>query len=149
MRFFIPLVPTFDDMEDLAIPPYCGPKNMKPSLSITTYTPFRDLHEGDFLLTRPSKLEMYPVWMGKVHIDVVKDVNDEYYRMVHVQWWVPFKKETCNDAKLYRGCWEGKWKCNLSNPMQWVDIDSIAFSFPTGKNTTMNNIITISDVHVG
>jgi hypothetical protein len=31
--------------------------------------------------------------------------------------------------------------------MQWVDIDSIAFSFPIRKNTTMNNIITISDVH--
>ncbi len=31
--------------------------------------------------------------------------------------------------------------------MQWVDIDSIVFSFPTRKNTTMNNIITISDVH--
>ncbi len=31
--------------------------------------------------------------------------------------------------------------------MQWVDIDSIAFSFPAKKNITMNNIITISDVH--
>jgi hypothetical protein len=148
VRFSIPLVPTFDDMEDPAIPPHCGPKNMKPSLSIATYTHFRNLHEGDFLLACPSKLEMYPVWMGRVHTDVVKDVNDEHYRMVHVQWWVPFKKEACNDAKLYRGCWEGKWKCNLSNPMQWVDIDSTAFSFPTRKNTTMNNIITISDVHV-
>jgi len=34
------------------------------------------------------------------------------------------------------------------NPVQWVDIDSIAFSFPTRKNITMNNIITISDGHV-
>jgi hypothetical protein len=31
--------------------------------------------------------------------------------------------------------------------MQWVDIDSIAFSFLVRKNTTMNNTITISDVH--
>jgi hypothetical protein len=31
--------------------------------------------------------------------------------------------------------------------MEWVDIDSFAFSFPTRKNKTMNNIITINDVH--
>jgi len=31
--------------------------------------------------------------------------------------------------------------------MQWVDIDFIAFSFLARKNTTFNNIITISDVH--
>jgi hypothetical protein len=67
--------------------------------------------------------------------------------MVHVQWWVPFKKGAHNDVDLYCDSWEGKWKCNLANPMQWVDIDSIAFSFPAKKNITMNNIITISDVH--
>jgi hypothetical protein len=38
--------------------------------------------------------------------------------------------------------------CNLLDPMQWVDIHSIAFSYPTRKNITMNNIITISDGHV-
>ncbi len=96
-------------MEDSTIPPYCGPKNMKPSLRITTYIPFEDLHEGDFLFTRPFELEMYPVWMAKVYTGVVKDVNDEHYRMVHVYWWVPFKKKTHNDAELYKGCWEGKW----------------------------------------
>ncbi len=79
---------------------------------------------------------------------MVKDANDEHYQMVHVQWWVPFKKGTCNDAKLYQDCWEQKWKCNLANPLHWVDIDSISFSFPDRKNTTMNNIITISDAHV-
>jgi hypothetical protein len=31
--------------------------------------------------------------------------------------------------------------------MQWVDINSIVISFLARKNTTMNNIITISDVH--
>ncbi len=98
VRFSIPSVPIFDDMEDPVILPYCGPKNMKPSLSTTTYTPIGDLHEGDFLLACPSGLKMYLVWMGKVHSDVVKDVNDEHYRMVHVQWWVPFKKGTHNDA---------------------------------------------------
>jgi len=31
--------------------------------------------------------------------------------------------------------------------MQWVDIDSIAFSFPARKKITMDNIITINDLH--
>ncbi len=58
------------------------------------------------------------------------------------------KKGTHNDAQLYQSYLEGKWRCNLSDPMQWVDSDSIAFSFHARKNTTMNNIITINDVHV-
>jgi hypothetical protein len=31
--------------------------------------------------------------------------------------------------------------------MQWADIKLMAFSFPTRKNTIMNNTITISDMH--
>jgi hypothetical protein len=31
--------------------------------------------------------------------------------------------------------------------MQWVNIDSIVFSFLARKNTTMNNILMINDVH--
>jgi hypothetical protein len=52
---------------------------MKMSLSTTTYTPFKDLHEGDFIFSRPFEPKMYPIWMGRVHSDVVKDVNDEHY----------------------------------------------------------------------
>jgi len=101
VRFFIPFVPIFDDMEDLVIPLYYGPKNMKLSLSTTTYNPFKDLHERDYLLACPSKPKVYLVWMGRTHSDVVKDANDEHYQMVHVQWWVPFKKRARNNAKLY------------------------------------------------
>ncbi len=35
----------------------------------------------------------------------------------------------------------------LIRPNAMGDIDFTAFSFPTKKNTTMNNIITINDVH--
>jgi len=31
--------------------------------------------------------------------------------------------------------------------MQWVDIDSIIFSFHARENTTMDNIIMINDLH--
>jgi hypothetical protein len=65
---------------------------MKLSLCTTTYIPFRDLHEGDFILTHPCEPKMYPIWMGRTHSDVMKDGNNEHYLMMHVQWWVPFKK---------------------------------------------------------
>ncbi len=85
--------------------------------------------------------------MGKMHNDVIKDENNGHYRMVHAQWWVPLKKGAHNNAKLNQDYWQGKWKCNLTDPIQQADIDTIAFSLPTRKNTTMNNIITISDMH--
>jgi len=65
VRFSIPSIPIFDNMEDPIIPLYCGSKNMKSSLNTTTYTPFKDLHEGDFLLAHPSEPEMYLLWMGR------------------------------------------------------------------------------------
>jgi hypothetical protein len=86
--------------------------------------------------------------MGRAHHDVLKDGNDNHYRMVHVQWWAPCKKGACNNLDLYQDCWQGRWKCNLVDPMQWVDIDSIAFLFCARKNTMVNNTITISYVHV-
>jgi hypothetical protein len=45
--------------------------------------------------------KVYLVWMGRTHSDVVNNANDEHYRMVHVQWWLPFKKGAHNDAYLY------------------------------------------------
>jgi hypothetical protein len=38
--------------------PYCGPKNMKP---LTTYTPFRYLDVGDFVLVRPHDFDLVPL----------------------------------------------------------------------------------------
>ncbi len=60
---------------------------------------------------------------------------------------MPFKKGAHNDVEFYQNCRQGWWKCNLVDLMQLVDIDSISFSFLVRKNTTMNNTITISDVH--
>jgi len=54
--------------------------------------------------------------MGRVKGDV-KDEENEYFKMVTIQWWVHVKK-TSN----YEDCWNGKWKCNLANPKQWCDI---------------------------
>jgi hypothetical protein len=96
---------------------------MKPSLSTIAYTSFRDLHKRDVILAHPFDLEVYPIWVGKMHSEVVKDGNDEHYRMVHVHWWVVCKKGTHNNVKSYQDYWQGRWKCNLIDPMQWVDID--------------------------
>jgi hypothetical protein len=65
VRFSIPYVPILDDMEDLIIPSYYGPKNMKLSLSTTTYISFKDLHERDFILACPFEIEVYPIFMGE------------------------------------------------------------------------------------
>jgi hypothetical protein len=85
--------------------------------------------------------------LGWTNSDVVKDKGNEHYRMVHVQWWVMLKKSAMINVKLYWNCWRGKWKCNLNDPMQWLNIKSIAFSFHSRKNIIINNTITISDVH--
>ncbi len=148
LQFSFPIPAILANQEDPIIPLYCGIKNMKPFLSTTTYTPFRNLHEFFFILAHPFDPKVYLVWMGRAHNDVLKDGNDNHYRMVHVQWWTPCKKGACNNLDLYQDCWQGRWNQNLVDPMQWVDIDSIAFLFCARKNTMVNNTITISDVHV-
>jgi hypothetical protein len=82
--------------------------------------------------------------MGKANNEVVKDEHFENFRHLHIQWWVRVKKGTKNDRKLYQDYWVIKWKCNLADPKQWVDISSILSSFPTRSNITINNIIMIS-----
>jgi hypothetical protein len=44
---------------------------------------------------------------------------------------------------LYEDCWNGKWKCNLVDPEQWLDISTVLFSFTTQKNTTNKSQINI------
>jgi len=70
------------DLKDLVIPPYCGPRNMHPSLNITAYTPFHDLFVGNFVLVWPVDPKVYHVWMGRDKSDVVKDQENENYRKV-------------------------------------------------------------------
>jgi hypothetical protein len=69
--------------------PYCGPKNLKPT---PTYTPFKDLNNGNFVFMRPHDHVLILVWMGKTQSDVVKDDQNEYFYRVRVQWWVLMKK---------------------------------------------------------
>ncbi len=123
---------------------------MKPSLNTPTYTLFKDLHEGDFIFVYPSNLEMTQYgWeecivmlprMGMTSII-------EFGACSKLQWWVPYKRRECNNVNFYKDYWQGRWKCNLVNPMQWVDINSIIFLFLARKNIPMNITITISDVH--
>jgi len=46
------------DPEDPIQVPYCGPKNMKP---LTTYTSFRDFNVGDFVFVKPLNLDLVPL----------------------------------------------------------------------------------------
>ncbi len=72
----------------------------------------------------------------------MKDEQSENFRHFHIQWWVLVRKGARNDRKLYQDYWVSKWKCNLIDPKQWVDI--ILFSFLARSNVTFNNIIMIS-----
>jgi hypothetical protein len=38
-----------------------------------------------------------------------------------------------DEQHLYEDCWNGKWKCNLVELEQWVDISAIFPLFPFGK----------------
>jgi len=75
--------------EDPIQRPYCGPKNMRP---LTTYTSFKNLNDGDFVLMRSHDLDLVLVWMGRAQGDVVKAKEIDFFKMVRVQWWVPMKK---------------------------------------------------------
>ncbi len=72
--------------------------------------------------------------MGRVEGDVIKDENSEYFKMVKVQWWVPVKKRSnFNEWHLYEDYQNGKWKCNLASPEQWLNISTILFFFMLEK----------------
>jgi hypothetical protein len=84
--------------------------------------------------------------MGRAENDVVRELDCENYRKIHVQLWVFLKKGVKNDEELYCDCWLSKWKCNLGDPEQWVDILFVLFSFAK-SNLTNNSIVTISVTH--
>ncbi len=109
----------------------CGPKNMRPLIA---YTPFKDLNVGDFVFVRPYDPNLVLLWMEIVEGDVIKDEDNEYFKMVRVQWWVLVKKgSNLDEQHLYENCWNGKWKCNLADPKKWLDISTIFFLFMFGK----------------
>jgi hypothetical protein len=104
------------DPKDPIIPPYCGLRNMCPSLSTIAYMPFCDLFVGNFVLMRPINPIVYHVWMGRAKSDVVRDQDNENDKKVYVQWWVSMKKGTKNDEELYYDFWLSKWECIHANP---------------------------------
>jgi hypothetical protein len=70
--------------------------------------------------------------MGIAEGDVIKNEETEYFKMVKIQWWVIVKKGSNLDERhFYEDCWNGKWKCNLTDSQQWFDI--LAFFFLLGK----------------
>jgi hypothetical protein len=73
----------------------------------------------------------------------------EYFKMVRVLWWVSVKKRLNLDERhMYEDCWNGKWKRNLVNSKQWLDISAIPFSFLAWKNTTNKSQISILTTYV-
>jgi hypothetical protein len=77
------------DLEDLVIHLYCGPKNLKLA---PVYTLLRNFNNGDFVFVRLHDPFLVLVWSRKTHRDVVKDDQNEFFKMVRVQWWVLLEK---------------------------------------------------------
>ncbi len=83
---------------------------------VLTYTLFRDFNNGDFVIMKPYDLLFVLVWMGRTQSDVIKDDQNENFKIMKVQWWVLTKKRSNLDERLlYEDCCNGKWKCNLAN----------------------------------
>jgi hypothetical protein len=57
------------------------PKNMRPLIA---YMPFKNLNVGDFVLMKLHDPDLVLLWMGKVKGDVIKDEENEYFKMVKV-----------------------------------------------------------------
>jgi hypothetical protein len=85
--------------------------------------------------------------MGRVENDVVRDQENENYKKVYVQWWVPMRKGAKNDEELYHNCWLNKWKNNHVDPRQWVEIFCIMFCFLAKNNIIVHSMINISATH--
>jgi hypothetical protein len=56
-RALLSIVMDIVDVEDPIRLPYCGPKNMRPLIS---YTPFRNLNVGNFMLVRLHDPDLVP-----------------------------------------------------------------------------------------
>jgi hypothetical protein len=71
------------DLENPLVFPYYGLKNLKLG---PAYTPFRDLNNGDFVFMRLHDLFLLPIWLGRTQSDVIKDYQNEFIKIVRVQW---------------------------------------------------------------
>ncbi len=67
-----------------------------------------------------------------------------------VEWWVTMKKgSNLDEQHMYENCWNGKWKSNVANLEQRLDISTIFFYFHVRKNTTNKNQINVLTTHAG
>jgi hypothetical protein len=71
-------------------------------------------------------------------------------KMNSSKWWrcnggSQWRRSNSDEQCLYKDYWNGKCKCNLVDPKQWLEIATILFSFPSRKNLTNKSQITILD----
>ncbi len=81
MRTKLPSTRPVIDLEDLVNCLYCGPKNFK---STPACTLFKDFNNQDFVLMKPYDPLLVPTWLGITQNDVVKDDQNENFKMVRV-----------------------------------------------------------------
>jgi len=63
---------------------------------------FRDINNGDFVLVKLHDLFLVLIWLGRTQNDVVKDNQNELFKMLKMQWWVLMKKgSSLDERRLY------------------------------------------------
>jgi len=58
------------------------------------------------LLIRLDDEDMYPIWMGEALEEIDMNPNNDNYKKVHVNWWVPVGRGNLDEKSLYENCWE-------------------------------------------
>jgi hypothetical protein len=110
---------------------YCGPRNGR---SRTSFEPLHHVQKGMFLLIRPDDEDTYPIWMGEALEEIDMNPNNDNYKKVHVNWWVPVGRGNLDEKLLYENCWERNWKPNPSDPPRWEEIDTIVHGWKPKKD---------------
>jgi len=69
------------DSKDPVNYPYCGAKNLK---SAPACTMFKDFNNKKIIFVKPYDPFLVLVWLGRTQNDVVKDDQNEFFKMVRV-----------------------------------------------------------------
>jgi hypothetical protein len=120
---------------------YVGPKKDRPKyLGLENYEPSTDVECHQFVVVKPADRETYPVWLGYTISDICKEEGNINLDKVRVEWWCPVHQLTnVTDKERYLDCWTKRWRRNPSDPDEWLDIETVLYSW-TPKNVPGRNV---------
>ena len=92
------------------------------------------------MVVKPADRETYPVWLGYTISDICKEEGNINLDKVRVEWWCPVHQLTnVTDKERYLDCWTKRWRRNPCDPDEWLDIETVLYSW-TPKNVPGKNV---------